>query len=31
MRWCNRTYLPMIARRAHGLSGTNWTLYEQQP
>jgi len=31
IRWCNRDYLPLAAGRARGLSGTNWTLYEQRP
>jgi len=26
---CGATYLPIAAARAHGLSGTHWTLYER--
>ncbi len=31
VRRCDRLYLPLASRQAHGLSGTNWTLYERQP
>lgn len=30
-RSCGSLYLPVETRRAHGLSGTNWTLYERRP
>ncbi|WP_404339347.1 hypothetical protein AB2M62_08445 [Sphingomonas sp. MMS12-HWE2-04] len=28
---CGRHYRPIVAMRAHGLSGTHWTLYEHTP
>lgn len=28
---CGATYAPIAAARAHGMSGTHWTLYERQP
>jgi hypothetical protein len=28
---CGKRYLPIAQARAHGLSGTHWTLYELQP
>jgi hypothetical protein len=28
---CGRRYAPIVDVRAHGMSGTHWTLYEQQP
>lgn len=28
---CGALYLPIDGRRAHGLSGTHWTLYERRP
>lgn len=28
---CGKRYAPIAQGRAHGLSGTNWTLYERQP
>jgi hypothetical protein len=31
VRWCGKPYAPIVEMRAHGLSGTHWTLYEAQP
>jgi len=28
---CGAVYAPIAAARAHGMSGTHWTLYERQP
>lgn len=28
---CGAVYVPIAAARAHGMSGTHWTLYERQP
>jgi uncharacterized membrane protein len=31
MELCGARYVPIIDTRAHGMSGTHWTLYERQP